>query len=94
MPGVSGLELARRIVDRWPDLPALLTSGYSHVLAQDARHGFALLHKPHSIGEFVARASQRGLFRLSISSWKVVNVSSGRKTSIAGRPEVGRRPMA
>jgi signal transduction histidine kinase len=51
MPGVSGLELARRIADRWPYLPVLLTSGYSHVLAQDARHGFPLLRKPYSVEE-------------------------------------------
>jgi signal transduction histidine kinase len=51
MPGVSGLELARRIADRWPDLPVVLTSGYSHVLAQDARHGFPLLRKPYSVEE-------------------------------------------
>jgi signal transduction histidine kinase/CheY-like chemotaxis protein len=51
MPGVSGLELARQIADRWPALPVLLTSGYSHVLAQDARHGFPLLRKPYSVDE-------------------------------------------
>jgi hypothetical protein len=27
----------------------VLTSGYSHVLAQDGRHGFELLHKPYSV---------------------------------------------
>ena len=26
-----------------------LTSGYSHVLAQNGQHGFELLHKPYSI---------------------------------------------
>jgi hypothetical protein len=29
----------------------VLTSGYSHVLATDAHHGFPLLHKPYSVEE-------------------------------------------
>ena len=51
MPGVDGVELGRRIRQRWPKLTVVLTSGYSHVLADDARHGFALLHKPYSADE-------------------------------------------
>jgi CheY-like chemotaxis protein len=51
MPGDSGVELGRRVRDRWPDLAVLLTSGYSHVLADDAHHGFDLLHKPYSVEE-------------------------------------------
>jgi CheY-like chemotaxis protein len=49
MPGMDGVELGRRLRERWPDLPVVLTSGYSHVLAEDARHGFPLLHKPYSV---------------------------------------------
>jgi signal transduction histidine kinase len=62
MPGVSGLELARRIEDRWPGVPVLLTSGYSHVLAQDARHGFPLLRKPYSVEE-LSSALRRAVTR-------------------------------
>ena len=51
MPGMGGVELARAIRRRWPGLPVILTSGYSHVLATDARHGFPLLHKPYSVEE-------------------------------------------
>ena len=51
MPGLGGLELGRRIRVRWPDLPVVLTSGYAHVLAEDARHGFDLLRKPYSVEE-------------------------------------------
>jgi DNA-binding LytR/AlgR family response regulator len=51
MPGISGLELGRRIRNRWPSLPVVLTSGYSQVLADDADHGFLVLHKPYSVGE-------------------------------------------
>ena len=49
MPGMSGVELGREIQRRWPDLPVVLTSGYSHVLAEDGSHGFPLLQKPYSI---------------------------------------------
>jgi len=48
MPGASGVELAQAIRRRYPDLPVVLTSGYSHVLAEEGRDGFALLAKPYS----------------------------------------------
>ena len=48
MPGMNGVELAREIRRRHPGLPVVLTSGYSHVLAQEGGHGFELLHKPYS----------------------------------------------
>lgn len=51
MPGMSGVELGQEIRRLYPDLPVILTSGYSHVLAQDANHGFELLHKPYSLEE-------------------------------------------
>jgi len=51
MPGIDGVALGRQIRARWPALTVVLTSGYSHVLADDARHGFALLHKPYSVDE-------------------------------------------
>jgi PAS domain S-box-containing protein len=51
MPSMSGLELGLEIRRRYPDLPVILTSGYSHVLASDTNHGFELLHKPYSLEE-------------------------------------------
>jgi PAS domain S-box-containing protein len=51
MPGIGGVELARIIKGRWPDVQVVLTSGYSHVLATDSHHGFPLLHKPYSVEE-------------------------------------------
>ena len=51
MPGIDGVELGRQIRTRWPDIKVVLTSGYSHVLVDDTRHGFDLLHKPYSINE-------------------------------------------
>jgi two-component system NtrC family sensor kinase len=49
MPGMSGIELAQEIARRYPGLPVVLTSGYSHVLAEHGSSGFDLLHKPYSI---------------------------------------------
>jgi len=49
MPGINGINLAHEITARWPELPVVLTSGYSHVLAEEGSHGFELLKKPYSI---------------------------------------------
>jgi two-component system NtrC family sensor kinase len=49
MPGMTGIELAKEIRSRHFDLPVVLTSGYSHVLAQNGSYGFELLQKPYSI---------------------------------------------
>jgi PAS domain S-box-containing protein len=51
MPGMSGIELGQELRRRYPGLPVVLTSGYSHVLAEEGRHGFELLHKPYSADE-------------------------------------------
>jgi PAS domain S-box-containing protein len=55
MPGMSGVELATELGKRLPGLPVILTSGYSHVLAEEGSHGFTLIHKPYS-ADAVARA--------------------------------------
>jgi two-component system, NtrC family, sensor kinase len=49
MPGMTGIELAQEIRRRHPDLPVVLTSGYSHVLSEHGSYGFELLQKPYSI---------------------------------------------
>ncbi|WP_412758560.1 hybrid sensor histidine kinase/response regulator [Methylobacterium radiotolerans] len=49
MPGMSGVELGQEIRRLYHDLPVVLTSGYSHILAQNGTYGFELLHKPYSI---------------------------------------------
>jgi CheY-like chemotaxis protein len=51
MPGINGVELGQEIRRRYPDLPVILTSGYSHVLAEQGRHGFELLQKPYAAEE-------------------------------------------
>ncbi|MBT2246112.1 PAS domain-containing protein [Sphingobium sp. BHU LFT2] len=55
MPGISGVELAETLRSRFPKLPVVLTSGYSHVLAAEGTHGFELLQKPYT-AEGLARA--------------------------------------
>ncbi len=48
MPGMGGVALAEALRSRLPHLPVVLTSGYSHILAEEGSHGFELLHKPYS----------------------------------------------
>ena len=48
MPGgISGIELARRVRDRFPELPVLLTTGYSEEVG--GSHGFPVLQKPYEL---------------------------------------------
>jgi PAS domain S-box-containing protein len=49
MPGMSGVELGQTIKARWPNIEFILTSGYSHVIAEEGTYGFALLKKPYSV---------------------------------------------
>jgi CheY-like chemotaxis protein len=62
MPGMSGIELGETIRRLYPDLPVVLTSGYSHVLAQEGRHGFDLLQKPYAAKD-LSRVLRQGLRR-------------------------------
>ena len=65
MPGMSGIELAQEIRRRHADLPVVLTSGYSHVLAQNGTYGFELLHKPYSIEQLSRILSKAAHWRRS-----------------------------
>ena len=48
MPGgISGIELARKVRDRFPELPILLTTGYSEQVG--GTHGFPVLQKPYEM---------------------------------------------
>jgi len=60
MPGMNGVELAGIIRKQYPDLPVVLTSGYSNVLAENAHHGFELIQKPYSV-ETLSRALRRAI---------------------------------
>ena len=55
MPGMSGIELAHALRNGGEEVPVVLTSGYSDVLASHGHHGFGLLQKPYSV-EGLARA--------------------------------------
>jgi two-component system NtrC family sensor kinase len=51
MPGgMNGLDLARELRRRRPDLAIVLASGYSDSAEQAMREGFALLRKPYDLG--------------------------------------------
>ena len=60
MPGMSGIELASEVRQRYADISIVLASGYSHVLAQSGTHGFKLLHKPYSV-EQLSQVLQKSL---------------------------------
>ena len=62
MPGMSGIELAGEVRRLYPRVPVVLTSGYSHVLAQNCSHGLELLHKPYSV-EQLSRVLGKALGR-------------------------------
>ncbi|HZZ60045.1 MAG TPA: response regulator [Roseiarcus sp.] len=48
MPGgVSGVDLARMLRDRRPELPVILATGYSSTASEVAAEGFALIEKPY-----------------------------------------------
>jgi PAS domain S-box-containing protein len=48
MPGgITGVELARKVRERFPELPILLTTGYSEQVG--ASHGFPVLQKPYEL---------------------------------------------
>lgn len=50
MPGLSGVQLARRLNRRWPDLPIVLVSGFSDELAMGYGGQYELLRKPFTRG--------------------------------------------
>jgi CheY-like chemotaxis protein len=52
MPGrMNGLDLAREIRRRRPDLPVVLTTGYNAGAAADVREGIPVLRKPYRLDE-------------------------------------------
>lgn len=48
---ISGIELGQDTRRRSLDLAVVLTSGDSHLLAQDGNHGLELQHRPYSIDQ-------------------------------------------
>ena len=64
MPGdMSGIELARMLRERRPDLPVLLATGYSKYARQVVSEGFELIEKPYArdtLAASIQRAVARG----------------------------------
>jgi DNA-binding NtrC family response regulator len=66
MPGMNGVELATIIREQYPDIPVVLTSGYSSVLAENAHLGFELIQKPYSV-EALSRTLRKAISERSSS---------------------------
>ncbi|MGY2376749.1 GAF domain-containing protein [Pseudomonas sp. SDO524_S393] len=62
MPGITGVAMAKVLRQRRPDLPVVLTSGYSEELADSGYEGFEFLAKPYSADQ-VARALARAMHK-------------------------------
>jgi CheY-like chemotaxis protein len=63
MPGMSGIELLRRLRLQRPELPVVLMSGYvsdDHLARLEALGGAQVLHKPFDAAT-VARALRRAI---------------------------------
>jgi PAS domain S-box-containing protein len=66
MPGgISGIELARKVRDRFPELPILLTTGYSEQVA--GSHGFPVLQKPYELDSLAAALGKMLKREISLS---------------------------
>ncbi|MDB5620630.1 MAG: hybrid sensor histidine kinase/response regulator [Tardiphaga sp.] len=60
MPGMTGIEMAQQIRKLYADLPVVLTSGYSHALAENGTFGFELLQKPYSVEQLSRVLNKHG----------------------------------
>ncbi|WBO24382.1 ATP-binding protein [Sphingomonas abietis] len=58
MPGMSGIELAHIVRKRFPEIPILLASGYSEVLAADGLQSYAFIQKPYSLDKLTEILSE------------------------------------
>jgi PAS domain S-box-containing protein len=65
MPGgITGIELARKVRSRFPELPILLTTGYSEEAVET--HGFPVLQKPYELDSLAGALAK--LLRRQISA--------------------------
>jgi CheY-like chemotaxis protein len=62
MPGITGVAMAKLLRQRRPDLPVVLTSGYSEELADSGYEGFEFLPKPYS-AEQVSRVMIKAMLK-------------------------------
>lgn len=62
MPGMTGVAMVKKLRQRRPDFPVVLTSGYSEELAESGYEGVDFLPKPYSADQ-VARALTKVMCR-------------------------------
>jgi CheY-like chemotaxis protein len=53
MPGMTGIELARLIKERWPSINVLLTSGYAE--GEEGVDEFEFIHKPFRASDLASK---------------------------------------
>ncbi|MBC3779716.1 response regulator [Pseudomonas sp. SWRI99] len=76
MPGITGVALARELRQRRPDLPVILTSGYSEELARSGYEGFEFLAKPYSAEQVSRILGKTWLKEAAAAPSVVVNASA------------------
>jgi CheY-like chemotaxis protein len=54
MEGMSGLELAAQLRERYPKLPIVLMTGFSKALLEGSSQGLTVLSKPFRLADVVA----------------------------------------
>ncbi|MGH6985188.1 MAG: response regulator, partial [Stellaceae bacterium] len=54
MPGMTGIELARRIRQLRPELPIILATGYSELVQRRNEPGFVTVDKPYHLEKLAA----------------------------------------
>ncbi len=96
MPGMHGIELGQRIRRDHHDLPVALTSGYSHVLAQNGTHGSELLRKPYSIEQLsrvLRKAATWQRRRRIMAGWPPAAAADERQAARHAPPAAAPRPL-
>ena len=58
MPGMSGFDLAEELRRLRPEVPILLTTGYSDRLNEEGPRGLPVLSKPYSLDQLATALSQ------------------------------------
>ena len=71
MPEMSGLDLARIVRERYPDLPVLLATGYSEEISEDAASEFEVVRKPYGSEALASK----------------ISAAIGRMAAAQGRPD-------
>lgn len=58
MPGMTGLELATELHERNPELPIILTTGYSDRISAAGSRGFSVVRKPYRMDTLAVAVDQ------------------------------------